>query len=264
MLDAINPHAMSASAPKEGSRVPDVTFKARRQGQWVDVSTHDLFSGKRVVVFCLPGAYTPTCSASHLPRYNELVPTFKANGIDDVVCMSVNDGFVMSEWAASQEADRITMVPDGNGEFAQAMGMLVDKRELGFGMRSRRYAMLVQDGVIEKMFMEPDKEGDPFEVSDADTMLRYLAPQAPVPPSVMMFTKPGCPYCAQAKVMLQEADMAFEEVSLGHGITTCTLQAVAGAGTTPQIFVGGQKIGGAQELRLWLRAAGHPASELPA
>ena len=233
-------------ANKEGSRVPEVIFKTRRQGQWVDVSTHELFDGKNVVVFSLPGAYTPTCSSSHLPRYNELVPTFKEHGIDDVVCISVNDGFVMSEWAASQEADRITMVPDGNGEFTQAMGMLVDKRHLGFGMRSWRYSMLVRDGVIEKMFIEPDKEGDPFEVSDADTMLRYLAPQARAPESVLVFSKPGCPYCAQAKAMIDEAGMSYEEVSLGRGITTRSLQAVAGAGTTPQVFIGGRKIGGAE------------------
>lgn len=245
---------------KEGSRVPEVIFKTRRQGQWVDVSTHELFDGKNVVVFSLPGAYTPTCSSSHLPRYNELVPTFKEHGIDDVVCISVNDGFVMSEWAASQEADRITMVPDGNGEFTQAMGMLVDKRHLGFGMRSWRYSMLVRDGVIEKMFIEPDKEGDPFEVSDADTMLRYLAPQARAPESVLVFSKPGCPYCAQAKAMLDEAGMSYEEVSLGRGITTRSLQAVAGAGTTPQVFIGGRKIGGSEELRDWLVAAGKKVS----
>ena len=247
-------------ANKEGSRVPEVIFKTRRQGQWVDVSTHELFDGKNVVVFSLPGAYTPTCSSSHLPRYNELVPTFKEHGIDDVVCISVNDGFVMSEWAASQEADRITMVPDGNGEFTQAMGMLVDKRHLGFGMRSWRYSMLVRDGVIEKMFIEPDKEGDPFEVSDADTMLRYLAPQARAPESVLVFSKPGCPYCAQAKAMLDEAGMSYEEVSLGRGITTRSLQAVAGAGTTPQVFIGGRKIGGSEELRDWLVAAGKKVS----
>lgn len=251
---------MEALQNKEGSRVPDVTFKTRRNGQWQDVSTRELFDGKSVVVFSLPGAYTPTCSTSHLPRYNELVPTFKEHGIDDVICISVNDGFVMSEWAQSQEAHNITMVPDGNGEFTQGMGMLVDKRHLGFGMRSWRYSMLVRDGVVEKMFIEPDKDGDPFEVSDADTMLRYLAPQAKAPESVTVFTKPGCPFCAQAKEMLREAGMAYEEVTLGGALTTRTLQAVAGAGTTPQVFIGGRKVGGAEDLRDWLIAAGKKVS----
>lgn len=254
---------MHSLTNKEGSRVPEVTFKTRRDGQWVDLSTHQLFDGKNVVVFSLPGAYTPTCSSSHLPRYNELAPTFRAHGIDDVICIAVNDGFVMSEWAASQQAENITMVPDGNGEFTQAMGMLVDKRSLGFGMRSWRYSMLVRDGVIEKMFIEPDKEGDPFEVSDADTLLRYLAPEAKPPEPVTLFTKPGCPHCARAKAMLKQAGLTYEEVGLGHGVSSSTLQAVAGASTTPQVFIGGQRIGGADELRDWLVAAGKKVSAEP-
>ncbi len=251
---------MQTLQSQEGRRVPEVTFKTRQGGQWVEVNTHQLFDGKSVVVFSLPGAYTPTCSSSHLPRYNELVPTFNEHGIDDVVCISVNDGFVMSEWAQSQQADRITMIPDGNGEFTQAMGMLVDKRHLGFGMRSWRYSMLVRDGMVEKMFIEPDKEGDPFEVSDADTMLRHIAPNAKPPESVTVFTKPGCPYCAQAKAMLQEAGLAYEEITLGRGITTCTLQAVAGASTAPQVFIGGRKVGGSEQLRDWLVSAGKKVS----
>ena len=122
-------------------------------------------------VFSLPGAYTPTCSSTHLPRYNELAPVFKQHGVDEIVCLSVNDAFVMNEWKAGQERDNITFLPDGNGDFSEGMGMLVDKRDLGFGKRSWRYSMLVRDGMIENVFIEPDKEGDPFEVSDADTML---------------------------------------------------------------------------------------------
>lgn len=254
---------MSTLQSKEGGRVPEVTFRTRQGGQWKDVHTHELFDGKNVVVFSLPGAYTPTCSSRHLPRYNELVPTFRSHGIDEVVCIAVNDAFVMSEWAQAQQADRITMVPDGNGEFTQAMGMLVDRRELGFGMRSWRYAMVVRDGWIEKMFIEPQREGDPLEVSDADTLLRYLAPGEKVPESVAVFTQPGCPYCASAKAMLREAGLGFEEITLGHGITACTLQAVAGASTTPQVFIGGQKIGGADALRDWLLAAGKKPSQPP-
>lgn len=237
---------------REGNRVPQVVFKTRREGQWVQVSSDELFKGKTVVVFALPGAYTPTCSSSHLPRYNELASTFKAHGVDDVVCIAVNDAFVMSEWAKSQEAENITMIPDGNGQFTEGMGMLVDKSDLGFGKRSWRYSMLVKDGVIEKMFIEPEKEGDPFEVSDADTLLRYLAPEAEAPQPVTLFTKPGCSFCKEAKQLLREADLTYEEVQLGGGLTTRTLHAVSGAGTTPQVFVGGKCIGGAEELRRWL------------
>lgn len=237
---------------REGKRVPDVTFKTRRGEEWVDVTTAELFNGKTVVVFSLPGAYTPTCSSTHLPRFNELAPTLKSHGVQDVICMSVNDAFVMNEWGKAQEAESITLIPDGNGKFAEGMGMLVDKSSLGFGKRSWRYSMLVRDGVVEKMFIEPERDGDPYEVSDADTMLKYLAPNDKVPAPVTIFTKPGCPFCARAKDMLNAAGMPFEEITLGKNITSRTLQAVAGEGTAPQVFVGGKKVGGSEALRTWL------------
>ena len=241
----------------EGQRVPDVTFKTRQNEQWVDVTSADLFAGKNVVAFSLPGAYTPTCSSTHLPRFNALARTFKAHGIDDVVCFSVNDAFVMNEWGKAQEAGNITLVPDGNGDFSKGMGMLVDKSDLGFGKRSWRYSMLVRDGLIEEMFIEPEKDGDPFEVSDADTMLSYLAPDAVAPEPITLFSKPGCPFCAKARAMLDEAGLSYEEITLGHGISTNTLQAVAGAATAPQVFAGGKKIGGSEDLQAWLAQA-HP------
>ena len=111
------------------------------------ITTDDLFARKTLVVFSLPGAFTPTCSSTHLPRYNELAPAFFANGVDEILCVSVNDSFVMNEWAKRQEAHNIVMLPDGNGEFTEGMGMLVDKSDLGFGKRSWRYSMLVKDGV---------------------------------------------------------------------------------------------------------------------
>ena len=237
---------------KEGQRVPDVTFKTRQGEDWADVTSHDLFSGKKVVVFSLPGAYTPTCSSTHLPRFNELAGTFKANGIDDVVCISVNDAFVMNEWGKAQEAENLTLIPDGNGKFSEGMGLLVDKSDIGFGKRSWRYSMLVNDGKIEKMFIEPEKEGDPFEVSDADTMLKYVAPKATAPAPITVFTKLGCAFCAKAKALLKDAGLTFEEITLGNGITSRTLRAVAGSGTAPQVFVGGQKIGGSEALESWL------------
>src|SRR6478735_7533593 len=116
----------------EGKRIPQVTFRTRQDGQWKDVTTDQLFKGKTVIVFALPGAYTPTCSTTHLPRYNELASTFRQLGVDDIVCLSVNDGFVMSEWQKDQNAPNITFLPDGNGEFSEKLGMLVDKTNLGF------------------------------------------------------------------------------------------------------------------------------------
>ena len=237
---------------KEGQHVPHVTFKTRRGDAWADVTTADLFDGKKVVVFSLPGAYTPTCSSTHLPRFNELASIFKAHGIDNVICLSVNDAFVMNEWGKAQEAENLTLIPDGNGKFSEGMGLLVDKSDLGFGKRSWRYSMLVDNGMIEKMFIEPDKEGDPFEVSDADTMLKFVAPDAVAPEPITVFTKPGCVFCAKAKAMLKNAGLAFEEVSISGSITSRTLQAVAGAGTAPQVFSGGQKIGGSEALEVWL------------
>ena len=145
-----------------GQPIPEVTFRARANNDWLDVSTQELFKNKTVVVFALPGAFTPTCSSTHVPRYNELAGVLKQNGVDEIICISVNDGFVMEAWQQDQQAENIRFIPDGNGEFSDKMGLLVDKSDLGFGKRSWRYSMLVRDGVIEKMFIEPDLPGDPF------------------------------------------------------------------------------------------------------
>lgn len=167
--------------------LPEVTFKTRVRDEsvegdnpfrWQDVTTQDLFAGKKVVIFSLPGAFTPTCSSNHLPRYDELYEEFKAQGVDEIICVSVNDAFVMFKWGRELGNKNIFLLPDGNGEFTRKMGMLVDKSNLGFGMRSWRYAMLVNDCKVEKAFIESgysDNCGsDPFEVSDADTMLAHL------------------------------------------------------------------------------------------
>jgi len=237
---------------REGEKVPEVTFKVRRDGAWATTSTQDLFRGKNVIVFSLPGAFTPTCSSTHLPRYNELAPVFRQHGIDAIVCVSVNDPFVMEEWGKDQEAGNVVLLPDGNGAFTEAMGMLVDKSDLNFGKRSWRYSMLVRDERIEKMFLEPDKEGDPFEVSDADTMLRYLDPQAKLPPQVAILTRAGCSFCAAAKQMLDEAGLSYAEVPLPHTVRSKALGAIAKAQTVPQVFVDGRLIGGSEELRTYL------------
>ena len=235
----------------EGKRVPSVTFRVRENNDWKSVTTDDIFKGKTVVVFSLPGAFTPTCSSTHLPRYNELAGAFRANGVDEIVCVSVNDTFVMNEWAKDQESSNVRLIPDGNGEFSDGMGLLVDKSDLGFGKRSWRYSMLVKDGVVVKQFIEPEKEGDPFEVSDADTMLTYLSPATKAPEPAVIFSKAGCPHCARAKALLEANGVAYEEVALGKAVTFSTIRAVSGRGTAPQVFIGGRHVGGADELAAW-------------
>ena len=242
-------------ASREGQRVPQVKFRIRAANDWKGLTTDDIFRGQTVVVFSLPGAFTPTCSSVHVPRYNELAPAFYANGVDKIVCISVNDPFVMSEWAAAQEAGNITMLPDGNGEFTQKMGMLVDKSDLGFGKRSWRYSMLVKDGAIQKMFIEPEKSGDPYEVSDADTMLNYINPKAKKPDQVAILTREGCDYCAKAKVLLKDLGVDYAEVPLDHGIRTRVVGAITGRGTVPQVFINGKHIGGLEGLQRWAKKA---------
>ncbi len=168
-------------------QVPDVTFKTRVRDEsvegpnpfrWQDRTTKEIFGGRRVVLFALPGAFTPTCSSTHVPGYEKLYDNIRAQGIDEVICLSVNDAFVMFQWGRQQGVNNIFLLPDGSGEFTRKMGMLVNKDNLGFGMRSWRYSMVVNDGKIEKMFVEPGFSDncpeDPFEVSDAETMLAYL------------------------------------------------------------------------------------------
>ena len=242
-----------AKENKEGQKVPDVTFRTRVDEEWKTVGTSEIFGGKTVVVFSLPGAFTPTCSASHVPRYNELAPVFQSLGVDSVVCVSVNDTFVMNAWQKDEGADDVFFVPDGNGEFTEQMGMLVPKNDLGFGNRSWRYSMLVKDGVIEKMFIEPEVEGDPYEVSDADTMLAYLSQSksTKLPSDILLFTKANCGHCKRAKAALDAAKLAYEE-----GVATPRmLKAVSDTPTTPRVFVDGKLVGGADELISWLETA---------
>jgi len=237
----------------EGKNVPQVVFKTRQNNEFVDVTTDDIFKDKTVVVFSLPGAFTPTCSSTHLPRYNELAKTFKENGVDEIICISVNDAFVMDSWKENQEAENITLIPDGNGQFTDGMGMLVDKSDIGFGMRSWRYSMLVKNGVVEKQFIEPDVEGDPFEVSDADTMLNHINANAKKPAAISVISRPGCPFCIKAKDMLSEHGMDFEEITLGKDASLRSVRAMTGSETVPQVFVDGKHIGGSEELVDYLK-----------
>lgn len=243
---------------QEGKKIPQVTFRTRDGDDWKNVTTDSIFAGKTVVVFALPGAFTPTCSSTHLPRYEELAARFADNGVDEICCVSVNDAFVMNAWGRDQGVGSVRLLPDGNGEFSAGMGMLVGKEDLGFGKRSWRYSMLVRDGVIEKMFVEPEVTGDPFEVSDADTMLEYLAPGAAKVPDISLFTSKGCGYCEKARTMLDERKLPYEEIEIGNGITRSSIRAITGADSTPQIFVDGIHVGGAEELGPYLEAREEP------
>lgn len=170
--------------------VPDVVFKTRVRDEsiggenpfrWEEVSTDDIFKGRKVIVVALPGAFTPTCSSTHLPGYEEQYDQFKQYGIDDIYCVAVNDAFVMYQWSKKLGVEKVKMLPDGNADFTNGMNMLVKKNNLGFGDRSWRYSMLVDDKKIVKIFAEPNLSdncpSDPFEVSDAQTMLDFLAQQ---------------------------------------------------------------------------------------
>ncbi len=167
--------------------IPTVVFKTRVRDEsiagdnpfrWQDVSTADIFSGKRIVILALPGAFTPTCSSTHLPGFDEKYQQFMDQGVDEVYCISVNDAFTMFQWGKNLGIKNVKMLPDGNGDFTRGMGMLVKKENLGFGDRSWRYSMLVEDKQIIKIFSEPGKinncPDDPFIVSDVDTILNYL------------------------------------------------------------------------------------------
>jgi len=163
---------------KLNMQVPFVHFKVRQLGDWVETNTDTYFKNKRVIVFSLPGAFTPTCSNQQLPGYEKQASVFKAHGIDEIYCMSVNDSFVMNAWAAEQKLENVKVIPDGNGQFTEEMGMLVSKKDKCFGSRSWRYAMIVVNGVIEQMFVEPGKRNDtpedPYGMSSPENVLKYL------------------------------------------------------------------------------------------
>lgn len=160
------------------TRVRDNKIKGENPYRWQDVSSDELFKSKKVVVFALPGAFTPICSATHLPGYEAKYDKIKSLGVDEVYCLSVNDAYVMNQWAKHHGVKKVKMIPDGSGLFSKGMGMLVKKDNLGFGLRSWRYSMYVVDGKIKKMFVEPglrdNSKPDPFTISDADTMIKYL------------------------------------------------------------------------------------------
>ena len=170
-----------------GRKVPDVTFRTRVRDEaiegsnpfrWQDVTSADYFGGKRVVLFSLPGAFTPTCSTFQLPDFEKLHPEFQAEGIDEIYCISVNDAFVMNAWGKTQDLKNVKLIPDGSGEFTRKMGMLVAKDNLGFGMRSWRYAAIINNGFVEQWFEEEgfsdNCDSDPYGVSSPQNILEHL------------------------------------------------------------------------------------------
>lgn len=162
-----------------GMSVPQVEFVFRENGEFVTQTSSDLFDYKRVVLFALPGAFTPTCSSTHLPTYEEMYEEIKTQyEIDEIYCLSVNDAFVMNAWAKDLNIKNVKLIPDGNCKFTEKIGALVRKDNLGFGARSWRYSAVIDDGIIEKIFVEPgirhNANEDPFVVSDAHTMVDYL------------------------------------------------------------------------------------------
>lgn len=238
----------------EGKRVPDAQLAELKDGKVRKVSGTELFGGKRVILFALPGAFTPTCSTAHVPGYVALLKEFADAGIHDVVCLSVNDPFVMEAWQRSEKAEGIHFVADPFAKFTEAMNMAIDHQDAMLGTRSWRYSMLVDDGKIEKMFIEPDVPGDPFEVSDADTMLKYLRPDRKVIGPVFMLARHGCSYCARAKSLLDEHGIAYEAIHLGDELTMQGVKAASGSAKVPQIFLDGKLIGGSEQLAEFLNA----------
>ncbi|QOL79955.1 peroxiredoxin [Pseudooceanicola spongiae] len=170
-----------------GSKLPDLTFRTRVRDEsiggtnpfrWQDMTTADYFAGKRVILFSLPGAFTPTCSTYQLPGFENNFETFKDLGIEEIYCMSVNDSFVMNQWAKAQGIENVKVIPDGSGEFTRRVGMLVRKDNLGFGLRSWRYAAVINDGVVEQWFEEPgicdNHSEDPYGESSPENLIKYL------------------------------------------------------------------------------------------
>ena len=238
-----------SSGPHGGARAPDVELcRLDDNGRVERVRTGSLFAGRTLVVFALPGAFTPTCSAAHVPRFNQLADELAERGIDDIVCISVNDPYVMAAWASSLGAERIRFLADPDAAFSGALGLLADKRDAGLGTRSRRYALLVRDGIIEQSFVERDGPGDPFAVSDADTLLAYLDPEAPALVSIAVVARRGCPHCVRAKRLLEARHLPFETIELDERVTISTVRALTGRSTVPQVFMQGRLIGGADDL----------------
>ena len=227
----------------EGKQVPNCVFKSKKRSiSLLDISTDKIFKGKKVVFFALPGAFTPTCTMEQLPRYEQLAKLFIENGIDEVVCLGVNDPFIMEKWGEDMHINEVRILADGNAEFTKAMGMDIDLSGAGLGTRSKRYSMYVEDGVIKKMFIEDEGNPTGMSVSDADTMFKYLFPNKPAVPNIALIVQPGCPDCAKMKLMLEEAKLPYEQLRYGYEVLGSMMKAITGESTFPQVFIDGKHI----------------------
>lgn len=237
-----------------GHKIPFVSFRMWENNHWVTKTTAELFKNKRIILFALPGAFTPVCSSLHLPGYNELYATFRALGIDDMFCLSVNDSFVLNEWKKAEKADHITMLPDVEGEFSKKLGMMSNASDMCLGNRSWRYSMVVYDGIIEKMFIEPDGSMETYGESSAEKMLNYLDPDAELPKSVALFSKSNCPVCTEIKTVLKSLDVVFEEHLLNQDFSLKTVKALVGAADLPVVFIDGKRFQDIDDMTLFLRS----------
>jgi glutaredoxin-like protein len=243
-----SPDAGPARTARVGTPIPDVELVELVDSKVVRHRSVDLFRGRRVALFALPGAFTPTCSSEHVPGYVRRLSELQGAGIAEVICLSVNDPYVMEAWQRAEKAQSLRFISDPYGEFSAAMGMLVDNREGALGKRSRRYSLLADNGLIEAMFIERDVPGDPFEVSGAETMMKHLKPDYEPPRPAFVLARHGCPHCARAKQLLKERGIPFEVVHLSDEFTMQGVKAASGAATVPQVFIDGKLIGGADQL----------------
>ena len=232
-----------------GTQIPDVELVELLDAKVVRIRSVDLFRGRRVALFALPGAFTPTCSSEHVPGYVRMLDQLQDAGVTEVICLSVNDPYVMEAWQRAEKAQSLRFISDPYGDFTAGMGMLVDNRDAALGKRSWRYSVLVDNGLIEAMFVERDVPGDPFEVSGAETMMKHLKPDYVTPRPAFMLARHGCPHCARAKQLLKERGIPFEAVHLSDEFTMQGVKAASGATTVPQVFIDGRLIGGADQLQ---------------
>jgi peroxiredoxin/glutaredoxin len=246
---------MNNQASAAEKRVPSAELAELRQGRVQHFRSDALFADRRVILFALPGAFTPTCSTAHVPGYLARLNDFRDSGADEVVCLSVNDPYVMDAWQRAEKAQGIRFVSDWQAGFTRAMGLAVTNDDKGLGIRSRRYSMLVDEGTIKLIFIEEDRPDDPFEVSDAETMWRSWRPNQKGRGSAFMFGRHGCPYCARAEEVLNRHGIAHDTVYLGESLTMLGVQAATGATTLPQVFIEGKLVGGAEQLAKYLAEA---------
>jgi len=229
-----------------GQLLPNVTLFIEEASQAKAISTRAFFVGRRVALFAVPGAFTPTCSSAHVPRFNALARDFRRAGIDAVVCLAVNDLFVLGAWQQKLGAESLQFLADPKGDFARAVGLLKDLGPLG--LRSRRYALIARDGVVEHCFVEADHDGDPFEVSDADSLLSAHTGVLP-PPAVLLFALEGCPRCAKTKELLDQRGLDYEVLHIGEQLSMQAVRAATGRHQVPQVFIDGECIGGYEDLQ---------------